>query len=369
MSTGSSRTVAATRISSAACWACMARCAAMNATACATSTSSPRRGGHSRHAGRCWPALRHSEVRFRSRDRYVTARNPDDSGRVRLRRNHAGRRTGVQAPSENLRLYASAGRGFETPTFNELGYRADGGAGLAFDLQPAISRNLELGMKWRSDGGVRLEAAAVPRRYRRRAGCGAQRRRPQQLPQCRALRGARASKALVRNAAVRSHGSCSWPTPGWTREFRERLPDLQRRRLHGADRRRWRRARAFPALPGSSSPPPAMARRSLERRVGRRRRGRCGRQRHRERTRTGLFPGQSGSRARMAPGQRHASHLRPHRQPAGPARTSARSSSTKATAATTNPDPALPIWLERSGSGRASDELAGRRRLAVALDG
>src|SRR5690606_20797570 len=63
------------------------------------------------------------------------------------------------SPDANTRLHLSAGRGFETPTFNELGYRADGGAGLAFDLQPARSRNIELGGKWRSVGGIALEAA------------------------------------------------------------------------------------------------------------------------------------------------------------------------------------------------------------------
>ena len=42
--------------------------------------------------------------------------------------------------SDAWRLYASAGRGFETPTFNELGYRADGGAGLALDLAAGSTR-------------------------------------------------------------------------------------------------------------------------------------------------------------------------------------------------------------------------------------
>ncbi|AKC86675.1 TonB-dependent receptor family protein [Pseudoxanthomonas suwonensis] len=101
---------------------------------------------------------RYSTVRFRSDDRYVTAANPDDSGRVEY-----SRLTPVAglafAPHEDLRLYLSAGRGFETPTFNELAYRADGGAGLAFDLRPAVGRNLELGAKWRRAGGAALEAA------------------------------------------------------------------------------------------------------------------------------------------------------------------------------------------------------------------
>lgn len=102
--------------------------------------------------------FRHSEVRFRSRDHYVTAGNPDDSGRVGYRQTTPV--AGVAfSPGERLRLYLSAGRGFETPTFNEIGYRADGGAGLAFDLRPAVGDNLELGMKWRDGAGAHWEAA------------------------------------------------------------------------------------------------------------------------------------------------------------------------------------------------------------------
>lgn len=108
-----------------------------------------------------WSALlglRHSAVRFRSNDDYITARNPDDSG---------SRDYSATTPvagvvfhaSDAWRVYASAGRGFETPTFNELGYRNDGGAGLALNLDPARSRNLELGTKWRGAGGAAFEAA------------------------------------------------------------------------------------------------------------------------------------------------------------------------------------------------------------------
>lgn len=102
--------------------------------------------------------VRHSRVRFDSRDAYITARNPDDSGRVEY-----AQTTPVAgltfSPAEALRFHLSAGRGFETPTFNELGYRADGGAGLALDLKPAVSRNVELGGKWRNARGASLEAA------------------------------------------------------------------------------------------------------------------------------------------------------------------------------------------------------------------
>ena len=101
---------------------------------------------------------RHSDVDFSSRDGYITAGNPDDSGRVAYAETSPV--AGITfAPSEQLRLYASVGRGFETPTFNELSYRADGGAGLAFGLRPAVSDNFELGLKWRTPVGGQLEAA------------------------------------------------------------------------------------------------------------------------------------------------------------------------------------------------------------------
>ena len=101
---------------------------------------------------------RRSEVRFRSQDHYITASNPDDSGRVGFA--DTAPVLGLTfAPREDWRLYLSAGRGFETPTFNELGYRADGGAGFAFDLRPAASRNAEFGAKWRSARGLQVEAA------------------------------------------------------------------------------------------------------------------------------------------------------------------------------------------------------------------
>ncbi len=108
-----------------------------------------------------WSALlgaRHSQVQFRSRDHYITGGNPDDSGS----RDYAATTPVaglVFRASDDLRFYASAGRGFETPTFNELGYRADGAAGLALDLAAGSTRNYEIGSKWRAQSGARLELA------------------------------------------------------------------------------------------------------------------------------------------------------------------------------------------------------------------
>ena len=111
--------------------------------------------------GADWSLLlgaRHGRLRFASRDAFITAVNPDDSGVVTFAQTTPVVGL-VYAPNADTRLYLSSGRGFETPTFNELGYRADGGAGLALDLRPAVSRNLELGGKWRGEEGASLEAA------------------------------------------------------------------------------------------------------------------------------------------------------------------------------------------------------------------
>lgn len=91
--------------------------------------------------------VRHSEVEFRSRDRYITADNPDDGGTVRHRATLPVLGVAWQ-PTAAWRVHAAWGRGFETPTFNELGYRADGGSGLNFALEPARTRSMEAGLGW-----------------------------------------------------------------------------------------------------------------------------------------------------------------------------------------------------------------------------
>ncbi|WP_082520219.1 TonB-dependent receptor [Rhodanobacter sp. Root480] len=102
--------------------------------------------------------LRHSEVKFATDDRYITARNPDDSGRVDY-----SATTPVAGVlyrlSPTAHLYASYGKGFETPTFSELGYRNDGGSGLNFGLQPSRTRSAEVGLKLRPGPGTQADIA------------------------------------------------------------------------------------------------------------------------------------------------------------------------------------------------------------------
>jgi iron complex outermembrane receptor protein len=106
--------------------------------------------------------VRHSQGRFSSTDRYIAGSNGDDSGAVRY-----GATLPVAglmfAVSPQLHLYGALGRGFETPTFNELAYRPDGTSGLNFALQPSRSDNLEVGIKARrsEEGRLRSEWSAA----------------------------------------------------------------------------------------------------------------------------------------------------------------------------------------------------------------
>ena len=65
--------------------ACAAHCGCSRTTACRRSTSTRRRRGGRRTAWSLMAGVRRSDVRFVSRDRYITAANPDDSGRARYR--------------------------------------------------------------------------------------------------------------------------------------------------------------------------------------------------------------------------------------------------------------------------------------------
>ncbi len=99
--------------------------------------------------------LRAGRVRLDVNDRYLS--NGDDSGALSYdyRNPVVGLRFDA-APG--LRLHASAGRGFESPTLAELAYRPDGVGGFNQALRPQVSRQMEVGAKWRS-GDWELDAA------------------------------------------------------------------------------------------------------------------------------------------------------------------------------------------------------------------
>lgn len=99
--------------------------------------------------------LRHSRVDFDVEDRYLS--NGNDSGGTDFR--HTTPLVGVLYKiSPTLNVYASAARGFETPTMNESFYSGTGG-GFNFALEPAIGTHLEIGAKAMVARGVRVNAA------------------------------------------------------------------------------------------------------------------------------------------------------------------------------------------------------------------
>ncbi|MGK6310012.1 TonB-dependent receptor family protein [Variovorax sp. DT-64] len=108
--------------------------------------------------------VRRSNVRFSSHDLYIVGPNRDDSGSARYGKTLPVASLRYQA-TPDLALYASAGRGFETPTLNELSYRADGIGGLNFGLQPSVNTSVEVGAKARLAGGL-LTAALFQTRTR-----------------------------------------------------------------------------------------------------------------------------------------------------------------------------------------------------------
>ncbi|HEM7909667.1 TPA: TonB-dependent receptor [Citrobacter koseri] len=97
--------------------------------------------------------VRYSSVWFDSNDHYVTPGNRDDSGEASY---HQWLPAGAlkYAFTDAWNVYLAAGRGFETPTINELSYRPDGQSGLNFGLKPATNDTVEIGSKTRIGDGL-----------------------------------------------------------------------------------------------------------------------------------------------------------------------------------------------------------------------
>ncbi|MDR7342471.1 iron complex outermembrane receptor protein [Pantoea alhagi] len=83
--------------------------------------------------------------------------NGDDSGEARYHRWLPAAAL-KYALTDAWNIYASAGRGFESPTITELSYRNDDQGGLNNRLQPSTSDTLEIGSKTRIGNGL-LSAA------------------------------------------------------------------------------------------------------------------------------------------------------------------------------------------------------------------
>jgi iron complex outermembrane recepter protein len=104
--------------------------------------------------------IRRSRVNFDSKDNYITATNGNDSGAVSYQANSPALGLIFHA-TDSTNFYASAGKGFETPTLNELAYKSTSGTatGMNFGLQAATSNQLELGVKSAINSDWRLNAA------------------------------------------------------------------------------------------------------------------------------------------------------------------------------------------------------------------
>jgi iron complex outermembrane receptor protein len=99
--------------------------------------------------------VRHTRMKVAVSDRYTG--NGNDSGSVDYR--HTTPVLGVlYKVSPVLNVYASAARGFETPTLNELFY-SGAGAGFNFGLKPAESTHVEAGAKAIVGSDMRINAA------------------------------------------------------------------------------------------------------------------------------------------------------------------------------------------------------------------
>jgi iron complex outermembrane receptor protein len=102
--------------------------------------------------------VRHSNVRFDSRDHFIVPGNGDDSGATRY-----GATTPVAGlmykALDWLHVYASYGQGFQTPIGAELAYRPDGAPGLNLGLRPARNNSVELGAKVEVRPDTHLEVA------------------------------------------------------------------------------------------------------------------------------------------------------------------------------------------------------------------
>jgi iron complex outermembrane receptor protein len=106
--------------------------------------------------------VRHSRVSFDVDDHYLS--NGNDGGSVDY--SHTTPLLGVlYKVAPTLNLYASAARGFETPTLNELFYSGTGG-GFNYQLRAATSTQLELGAKAVLARDVRANLAVFQARTR-----------------------------------------------------------------------------------------------------------------------------------------------------------------------------------------------------------
>lgn len=99
--------------------------------------------------------LRHSQLRFKVEDDYLS--NGNDGGNVTYEKTTPMGAV-MYRLTDSVNLYASASRGYEAPTFNEMFYSSGGGA-FNFSLKPSNSTHYEGGVKAMLGDSSRLDLA------------------------------------------------------------------------------------------------------------------------------------------------------------------------------------------------------------------
>ena len=99
--------------------------------------------------------VRYSKMKVEVNDHFLS--NGNDSGSLEF--SHTTPVLGLLYKlTPNVNVYASAARGFEAPTLNELFYSGKN-SGFNFNLKPATSTNLEAGVKARINSNTQVNAA------------------------------------------------------------------------------------------------------------------------------------------------------------------------------------------------------------------
>lgn len=101
-----------------------------------------------------YTGVRHSDVDFDVEDRFIVVGNPDDSG-SRDYREDSFAIGGNYAVTSAWELFASSGRGYETPTLTEMAYKT-GATGLNTELEAATNRQHEWGIGYHPDEKLEL---------------------------------------------------------------------------------------------------------------------------------------------------------------------------------------------------------------------
>ena len=96
-----------------------------------------------------YTGVRHTNVDFTVDDKFIVAGNPDDSGARHYHENSFAT-GGSYSITSAWELFASSGRGYETPTLTEMAYKT-GATGLNTDLDSATNRQHEWGLGYHPD--------------------------------------------------------------------------------------------------------------------------------------------------------------------------------------------------------------------------